>query len=99
MGARQSNPESEALITSGEALQLNVDPLSPAFLANTVMRSLILGGGTPTASMKRALGWLKHDRQARGAAKHQQPAKKDSTHAACSVVSAARDIASGSSWM
>ena len=67
MGARQSNTKSEALITSGEALQLCVDPLSPAFLANTVMRSLILGGGTPTASMKRALGWLKHDRQARGA--------------------------------
>ena len=53
MGARQSNTKSEALITSGEALQLCVDPLSPAFLANTVMRSLILGGGTPTASMKR----------------------------------------------
>ena len=67
MGARQSSPESRALITSGEALQLCVDPLSPAFLANTVMRSLILGGGTPTASMKRALGWLKHERQARGA--------------------------------
>ena len=67
MGARQSNLESRAIITSGEALQLCVDPLSPAFLANTVMRSLILGGGTPTASMKIALGWLKHDRQARGA--------------------------------
>ena len=67
MGARQSNTKSGALITSSEALQLNADPLSPAFLASGVMRSLILGGGTPTASMKRALGWLKHDRQARGA--------------------------------
>jgi len=67
MGARQSSPESEALITSGEALQLNADPLSPAFLASGVMRSLILGGGTPTASMKRALGWLLYNRRERGA--------------------------------
>ena len=67
MGARQSSPESEALITSGEALQLNADPLSPAFLANRVMRSLILGGGMPTASMKRALGWLLYNRRERGA--------------------------------
>ena len=67
MGAQQSNPESEALITSGEALQLNADPLSPAFLASGVMRSLILGGGTPTASMKRALGWLLYNRRERGA--------------------------------
>ena len=67
MGARQSSPESEALITSGEALQLNADPLSPAFLASGVMRSLILGGGMPTASMKRALGWLLYNRRERGA--------------------------------
>ena len=67
MGARQSNTKSGALITSSEALQLNADPLSPAFLASGVMRSLILGGGTPTASMKRALGWLLYNRRERGA--------------------------------
>ena len=64
MAAQQSNSSgntSTALVTAFHAMQLCVDPLSPAFLANTVMRSLILGGGTPTASMKRALGWLKHD--------------------------------------
>ena len=67
MGARQSNLESEALITSSDALQSNADPLSPAFKASPEMCRLIIAGGPPTAIQKRALGWLLYNWRERGA--------------------------------
>ena len=67
MAARQSNPESRALITAFHAMQLCVDPLAPVFLANTEIRRLILGCGTPTDKQLKALRWYSWDRVMRGA--------------------------------
>ena len=67
MGARQSNLESRAIITSSDALQSNADPLSPAFKASPEMCRLIIAGGPPTAIQKRALGWLLYNWRERGA--------------------------------
>ena len=60
MAAQQSNSSgntSTALVTAFHAMQLCVDPLDPAFLANTEMRRLILGCGTPTDLQLQALRW------------------------------------------
>ena len=70
MAARQSNNSgntSTALVTAFHAMQLCVDPLDPAFLANTEMRRLILGCGTPTDKQLQALCWYSWDRVMRGA--------------------------------